>query len=1025
MPSPERIFFLAGVGTYQDSTHDLPLVPEELRDMRVLLSSLGFQDGAPQLADRAEIDPFELKDVLHDWVDARAAEQEQAGGERVEPPLVFVYVSGHGYWPENSRNQWYLTGREFDPKRRNGLLEPVELILPLIRRPGVVAEVMLVLDSCMSEAGSTGTMDALLNQWASLAEDLSLWILSSSYRNQMAEEMTFVRAFRAALSGGPRDRENLPVLELCERINGFLPPAQRAAPLRTTRASEGKVLPNPAHMTKHPPDWLPGEWQEWSAVARGVPAADRAGWYFTGRGDVLVDLVAALDPAEVRPVPQLVVGGMGSGKSALLGRLVLAGMPGSEMPPIARRGHLPAPGAVRAAMRIRQSWSVDDIATRLADQLGVRAGTPAELVAAIAEQRGVVGIVLDDVDRCERPDELAETLIVPLATTGVRLVMSARTPLDIGGARVVDLDSAHPAGVRELTDYLVLRATRTEDAPLAGREDLVRSVTHWVAPMCASNFGIAALIANDLTGAHTHKRWLTETGADWQKRVGELVFGLFRQAVGDVVPETANLFAPLRLDGGAWLPESLWIDLAAASGVHRHTAAEIGAVADAAGSLLERKVVEDEPWWRLRVPPPRLDWPVQGVTDLLLAVVPKEAGRYRWPSAHPELLRLLVLWSSLKADLLESLLADQELLVNVRPVPIAGQVGNQGKDIKALLEAWHSVHAAGMATEERRLLLALLVGWRELEIDGVEVGRPFVRVDWAMPSDRDRGAIVHLAVHRRTAVTGHDDGTATLWSLPPGGGALGVVVDEGDYLVSALAVAPGEHPSAVVARRNRRITVLAAGMGPAVELLAVEGRPVESMAFVDEATLVFTHASGLSCLDTGSGTTRRLWAPTTLKLDRVTVATPERPVLVVGTRSGDVLVRDHFRQTVTGVLYRGDEAVTHLSTSPGGDTVSVVGAGGTLTVHRVTTHEQVARLGITHPARVAVSDRWLVVAGGGRRPSLAVHDIEHGAVRVLELVLPTELTGVAFLDDDTVLLAAADGLAQLTLDRDLGGTDEG
>ncbi|GAB2974064.1 hypothetical protein [Saccharothrix stipae] len=1037
MPSPDRVFFLAGVGTYNDSKHNLPLVPQELREMRELLTFLGFQDGAPHLADQPDIDPHDLKDALYEWVRQRVAEQEQVGGELREPPLVFIYVTGHGYQPEESPTEWFLTGREYDPDTHSGLLRSGDLIRPFLKKAGIVGEVMLVLDSCMGEGGAVDAMDQVHNEWESVAGSLRLWIVSSSYGSQLAGQMSFVRAFRQAVSTGGRNRENLPVKELCGRINQSLPDEQRATALSTSRASAGQVLPNPSHMPQQPPDWLTGEWHGWSAVARGVPSADLPGWFFTGRGDVLVDLVAVLDPEEVRPAPHLVVGGMGSGKSALLGRLVLAGMPGSAMPPIARHGHLPPPGAVRAALRIQETWSVEDIATRLAEQLDVEAGTPAQLVDALAGRRGPIGIVLDDIDRCEQPDVLATALIAPLVATGVvRLIMSARRPVEPARVRVVDLDLKHPAGAQELADYLVFRATRTVNAPLANHEDVVRSLARWAAPMCASNFRIAVLIANDLLSVQTHRRWLSESRAEWQERVGELVFGLFRQVVQDAVPEVSALFPPLRLYGGEWLPEPVWIDLAAVSGVYRHTPAEIEAVAAAAGSLLDRKVVDDRRLWRLRVPPPSLKGSVKDVTDLLLAVVPAEGGRRQWSAVHSDLVRVLVQRASLDTDTLGTVLADQELLVNARPAPIAGDPGResaarqrvdkQSEETKALLEVWHSLHANAMTAEAKRVLLALLVGWRELKVKRVEVGRPLARVDWAIRTDVDPepklGAIVHLAVRHRTAVTGHDDGSATLWSLSPHGGAVRVAVNEGEHLVSALAVAPAEEPLAVVARRGGRVTVLAAD---GYELPPVKEGAIESMAFADATTVAFTHRASLSYLDVDSGEKRRAWAPVTLKLDRVTVGTPDRPALVIGTRSGDVLVRDHARQTVTGVLHRGDEGITQLATSPGGDTVAVVGAGGSLTVHRLSTHEQVARLAIGHPARIAVSDRWLLVAEGGRRPSLVVHDLSDKAARVMELALPTELTGVGFLDDGTALLAASEGLAHLTLDRAPGGADEG
>ena len=80
--------------------------------------------------------------------------------------------------------------------------------------------------------------------------------------------------------------------------------------------------------------------EHWDPRGRGVERAARPGWFFTGRRQALSQLVAWLTAA---PTPadnvRVVTGGPGSGKSAVLARLVTmsdpqyrAGMPGPLAP---------------------------------------------------------------------------------------------------------------------------------------------------------------------------------------------------------------------------------------------------------------------------------------------------------------------------------------------------------------------------------------------------------------------------------------------------------------------------------------------------------------------------------------------------------------------------------------------------------------------------------------------------------------------------------------------------------------------
>lgn len=61
----------------------------------------------------------------------------------------------------------------------------------------------------------------------------------------------------------------------------------------------------------------------WAVKGRGVEVAAAAGWYFTGRTTALRDLTGWISQPADDPRMRVVTGDPGSGKSAVLGRLVL------------------------------------------------------------------------------------------------------------------------------------------------------------------------------------------------------------------------------------------------------------------------------------------------------------------------------------------------------------------------------------------------------------------------------------------------------------------------------------------------------------------------------------------------------------------------------------------------------------------------------------------------------------------------------------------------------------------------------
>ena len=252
--------------------------------------------------------------------------------------------------------------------------------------------------------------------------------------------------------------------------------------------------------------------EHWDPRARGVEQAARPGWFFTGRRQALSQLVAWLtaapDPADnVR----VVTGGPGSGKSAVLARLVTmsdpryrAGMPGplAADDPVAG---LP-PGAIDVAVHARAA-PTDEVLSALAAAAGAPQADLDGLIDRLLERREAFTIAVDALDEADDPPALAlalRRLASETADAGVRLLVGTRpggpdrrliTALGLStrddDPALIDLDTSAYLSQDDLAEYVRRRLLLTDVPPVragrtprigAGRPSPARSPTPSPAP---------------------------------------------------------------------------------------------------------------------------------------------------------------------------------------------------------------------------------------------------------------------------------------------------------------------------------------------------------------------------------------------------------------------------------------------------------------------------------------------------------------------------------------------------------------
>ena len=332
-------------------------------------------------------------------------------------------------------------------------------------------------------------------------------------------------------------------------------------------------------------------WRErFGGRARALRNSDEPGDYFAGREGVLRDMVAWLaDPGPAKRVVAL-KGQPGSGKSAVLARLI-ALSDAKLRESLDLRGvapdTIPELGAIDAAIDAKGK-SVEQIVDAIAAALGLNAGDSTELADNVAQLGSPVVVAIDSLDEADHPRGVTE-LVRGIAERGARVLVATRP----GGPReewvsaldecarqinIDDMEMYMDAG--DVVDMVAARLRSDAQAPKDYRDTpkLVGLVAKGVVrrvrgtdPQAPPNFLFATVIAWGLTD-RPHAVDITLEG--WERTLpGTLGAALdrFLDRVGAAVDRarTRDLITALAFARGPGLPDDdkhLWPRIAGALG---------------------------------------------------------------------------------------------------------------------------------------------------------------------------------------------------------------------------------------------------------------------------------------------------------------------------------------------------------------------------------------------------------------------------------------------------------------------------
>jgi len=670
VPQVRRYLITLGVARYEHLGEDeqLESVTTDVEKIKTLLCGKDYGYEHVDLGLSTDPTADEMRASLGAWLCAP---------ERDENDVLLLYYSGHG---AVLHDRHFLYGRTTQPESLTAsALRAEDLALMVAESP--LRHVLSVLDCCYAGYGTGDIIIAAVSLQDSLKSDgdeaRGKWAIAATRPKEEAQKSAVADALAAVLPnanavlGGPTQRWLTP-LQIVDALNrafkerGF---AQRSRCSLAAGESDADApfFPNPHYRPSVPPG-IDLETQKyyahykqdltthWDPRARGVEIHAQPGWYFTGRTAAIRKIVRWIAREEHPGRALVVTGRPGSGKSAVLGRIVTLADPectkGADLSDVPR-DTLPPSGAVDAAVHARR-LTVREVTEMIALALGVRVDSPAELINAVAERDKPAVIVVDALDEAADPNELIRELIRPLTLVhSARLLVGTRTHLvtAIGEAKaVLSLDSHDYFKEADLVEYVARRLLAEDDeelkTPYRDHRELAYEVAKSVARRAAPVFLIARMVAHSLVYADQP---LDTSQPGWADRFPSELADAFEEYLARFNEESdrvRNVLRPLAYAEGAGLPwEDFWAPLASVISGRVYSDADIEWVRRNAGPYIVEDREEGCSVYRLynqafadHLRLKAQDRTIQSrIVDVLSDHVPEthDVVGKDWPCAHP------------------------------------------------------------------------------------------------------------------------------------------------------------------------------------------------------------------------------------------------------------------------------------------------------------------------------------------------------------------------------------------------------
>ena len=663
--SANRFYIATGTTEYPSDFPPLPSVAGDLKQITGALEQLGYKNAVPELPMNPSRDG--LVSALENWFKS---------SERKPDDEAVFYYSGHG----DTDDRHYLA-------LKNGQCASEDIFRAIALKP-IARRVLIILDTCYS-GQATVDVGRILGPFEQRLEQASCYIttVTSSRSRQEAATSAFTPALVKALRNedgqwGGRNQENLTVPDVMSAIRTAGIPKWQRTKVDTFPASETGLpeffFPNKRYESDLP-QGLDLESQR-NSIERKTHWDPRVR-YFTGRAAVLDRINAWLAAASSGGKAVVVTGGPGTGKSAILARLITDGKTNISL-------HARGKTVSQATEILAKAAGV-----ALPKEGEADAKARAELLASgISGQQRKIVIAVDALDESKQPREIASTLLTPLLQSdSIWLVVGTRPDSTseqrfraLGSATVeIDLDELANIGAQDMESYVDLRlAASGEEPPQAAYrvDDALRSqAAQFIATRAGHNFLIAKLtcdrLLRDSRNPAVERPWEDVQDAD----VGAEFDAYLRRF--DEVPrwskqKIVDLLEPLAYAQGQGLPwDQLWSPVASAMSGVAYTDSDIRELLTEAAPYLLESVEDGRSVYRLfhELLAEHLRGSAQSEEKhrrmsnaLRDSVARRPDGHPEWREAHPYIRRYLAIHAA-EGEALDDLAIDPLFLVAAEP----------------------------------------------------------------------------------------------------------------------------------------------------------------------------------------------------------------------------------------------------------------------------------------------------------------------------------------------------------------------